>query len=81
MKISIKYWSTILITFLFYSCSGWSKKDKEIYLSECKRAKLDTTFCDCSLNKIINKYSSFEEAMRNEEDFPEILISCKEGTK
>ena len=42
MKISIKYWSTILITFLFYSCSGWSKKDKEIYLSECKRAKLDS---------------------------------------
>ena len=58
MKISIKYWRIILITFLFYSCSGWSKKDKEIYLSECKRAKLDTTFCDCSLNKIINKYLS-----------------------
>ena len=81
MKISIKYWRTILITFLFYSCSGWSKKDKEIYLSECKRAKLDTTFCDCSLNIIINKYSSFEEAMRNEEDLPEILFSCKEDTK
>ena len=81
MKIYIKYWSTILITLLFFSCSGWSKKDKEIYISECKRAKLDTTFCDCSLNKIINKYSSFEEAMRNEEDFPEILISCKEDTK
>ena len=77
MKISIKYLCIILLTFLFSSCSGWSKKDKEVYLTECKRAKLDSIFCDCSLNKIINKYSSFEEAIRNEEDFPEILVSCK----
>ena len=77
MKVSIKYWCIILLTFLFSSCSGWSKKDKEVYLTECKRAKLDSIFCDCSLNIIINKYSSFEEAMRNEEDFPEILVSCK----
>ena len=43
----------------------------------CKRAKIDSVFCDCSLQKITEKFSNFEEAMRNEEDFPEILVSCK----
>ena len=42
-----------------------------------QKSKIRHPFCDCSLNKIINKYSSFEEAMRNEEDFPEILIYIK----
>ncbi|MBF70283.1 MAG: hypothetical protein CL837_05000 [Crocinitomicaceae bacterium] len=77
MKISLQLLTASLLLSLSTSCGGWSKKDKEIYLTECKRAKLDSVFCNCSLEKIVEKYTSFEEAMRNEEEFPEILISCK----
>jgi hypothetical protein len=77
MKNSLKLITASLLFSLTISCGGWSEKDKEIYLTECKRAKLDSTFCDCSLKKIVEKYTSFEEAMRHEEEFPEILISCK----
>ena len=77
MKTSLKLITATILFSLTTSCGGWSKKDKEIYLTECKRAKLDSVFCNCSLEKIVEKYSSFEEAMRNEEEFPEILISCK----
>ena len=71
--------STIFIIayFLFFSCNGWTKKDKSKYLIECHRAKLDSIFCECSLEKITNKYSSFEEAMYNEEDFLEIFNECR----
>ena len=49
----------------------------ERYLNECEKAKLDSTFCNCSLEKITTKYNSFEHAMRNENDFQKFLISCK----
>tara|TARA_B100000768_G_scaffold181125_1_gene202962 strand:+ start:752 stop:985 length:234 start_codon:yes stop_codon:yes gene_type:complete len=68
----------VLTTFILAtSCSGWTQKDKERYLNECEKAKLDSTFCNCSLEKITTKYSSFEHAMRNENDFPEIFNACK----
>jgi len=77
MKILLQIIASSLIVALTTSCGGWSAKDKEIYLTNCKRAKIDSVFCDCSLQKITEKFSNFEEAMRNEEDFPEILVSCK----
>ena len=49
----------------------------ERYLNECEKAKLDSAFCNCSLEKITTKYNSFEHAMRNENDFPEIFNACK----
>ena len=68
----------VLTTFILAtSCSGWTQRDKERYLNECEKAKLDSTFCNCSLEKITTKYSSFEHAMRNENDFPEIFNACK----
>jgi len=78
MKIIKQFIAVVSIIIFCSSCGGWSKKDKEIYLNECKRAKLDSLFCNCSLDKIVSRYANFEEAMRNEEDFPEILVSCKE---
>ena len=78
MNIISKNLTVLILFILTNSCSGWTQKDKERYLTECERAKLDSTFCDCSLNKITLKYDSFEQAMRNESDFPEIFTSCKE---
>ena len=40
----------ILTTFiLITSCGGWSEKYKDRYLNECEKAKLDSSFCNCSL--------------------------------
>ena len=78
MNIIPKNLAVVILFILTNSCSGWTEKDKERYLAECERAKLDSTFCDCSLNKITLKYASFEQAMRNESDFPEVFTSCKE---
>lgn len=68
---------SISICFILSSCNGWTERDRKKYLLECQRAKLDSTFCDCSLDKIIVKYSSFENAMQNEEEFIEIFEACK----
>tara|TARA_B110000971_G_scaffold104727_1_gene107559 strand:+ start:5717 stop:5950 length:234 start_codon:yes stop_codon:yes gene_type:complete len=73
-KITLGIITTFILT---TSCGGWSNKDRERYLNDCEKAKLDSTFCNCSLEKITSKYSSFEHAMRNENDFPEIFNSCK----
>ena len=74
VNITLGVLSTLILA---TSCSGWTQKDKERYLNECEKAKLDSTFCNCSLEKITTKYSSFEHAMRNENDFPEIFNACK----
>ena len=55
----------------------WLKRKEVEYLNECEKAKLDSIFCNCSLEKITSKYNSFEHAMRNENDFPEIFNACK----
>ena len=68
---------SVYVFFILSSCSGWTEKDTKKYLLECQRAKFDSTFCDCSLNKITTKYSSFENAMQNEEEFIEIFEACK----
>jgi len=73
-KITLGIITTFILT---TSCGGWSNKDRERYLNDCEKAKLDSTFCNCSLEKITSKYSSFEDAMRNENDFPEIFNACK----
>ena len=78
MNIILKNVTVVILFILTNSCSGWTEKDKEIYLTECERAKLDSIFCDCSLNKLTLKYASFEQAIRNESDFPEIFTSCKQ---
>ena len=44
MKISLQLLTASLLLSISTSCGGWSKKDKEIYLTECKRAKLDSVF-------------------------------------
>ena len=73
-KITLGILTSFILT---SSCSGWSENDMERYLNECEKAKLDSAFCNCSLEKITTKYNSFEHAMRNENDFPEIFNACK----
>ena len=60
------------------SCEGWTERDEKKYLLECERAKLSEDFCQCSLDKITKKYTSFENAMQNENEFLEIFKACKD---
>ena len=76
-KSNIKYLILPILCLFLFSCGGWSKNDKKKYMIECQRAKLDLTFCECSLNKITSRYNSFDHAMRNEADFIEIFQDCK----
>ena len=67
----------IFIVSLVSSCGGWTKGDEKKYLLECERAKLSEDFCQCTLGKITTKYTSFENAMQNENEFIEIFKACK----
>jgi len=60
------------------SCNNWEVKDIEKYKAECKRAKIEAAFCDCSLEKIQGSYQSFDDFMKHEKDFIEIIKTCKE---
>lgn len=60
------------------SCENWELKDIEKYKAECKRAKIEEAFCDCSLEKIQGSYHSFDDFINHEKDFIEIIKSCKE---
>ena len=60
------------------SCDNWEGKDIEKYKAECKRAKIEAVFCDCSLKKIQSSYQSFDDFIKHEEDFIDIIKTCQE---
>ena len=62
---------------MFFSCEKWSKEECKTYIDECYASSLDSTFCECSLEKIKIKFNSLEEALKNEEKLPEIFLDCQ----
>jgi len=62
---------------MFFSCGKWSKEECKTYIDECYVSRLDSTFCECSLEKIKIKFNSLEEALKNEEKLPEIFLDCQ----
>ena len=62
---------------MFFSCEKWSNTECETYISECYASNLDSTFCECSLEKIKIKFNSLEEALENEDKLPEIFFECQ----
>jgi len=71
-----KIFALILIV-VFFSCEKWSKVECETYIAECYSSSLDSAFCECSLEKIKIKFNSLEEALKNEEQLPEIFLDCQ----
>ena len=43
------------------------QRECKTYIDECYASSLDSTFCECSLEKIKTKFSSLEEELHNEE--------------
>ena len=74
MKNYFKITSLILFAFLS-SCCSWNDSSKKSYLTECK-SRLSEEFCECSLDKLMTKFSCYEEAIENETEFAEIFIEC-----
>lgn len=61
------------------SCSsGWSQKDKDTFLDECK--KHESMDCDCALEKVIEKYPKIadwnEKGGKDKELAKEIAEGC-----
>ena len=68
----------LVIILGFSSCGKWSKQDKDNFIENCQRSKLNDAYCDCALNKAIEKYSTFDAMTKDEENMAEILFSCIE---
>ena len=60
------------------SCGGWSESDKSIFLDKCEKSKFNEEFCNCALENATAKYSTFDDATKNEIAFGELAIECIE---
>jgi predicted house-cleaning noncanonical NTP pyrophosphatase (MazG superfamily) len=69
--------TTLLLFFFLNSCCSWNDSSKKSYLTECE-SKLSKEFCECSLNKLMEKFACYDEAVQHEEDFADIMIQCHE---
>ncbi|MCT4582267.1 MAG: hypothetical protein N4A35_12715 [Flavobacteriales bacterium] len=63
---------------LFNSCGSWSKQDRDNFIEHCQKTKLNDAYCDCALEKAVDKYSTFKEMTTSEEEMAELLFSCIE---
>lgn len=75
----MKYFAWVSCILLFTSCGGWSNTDKLNFKDKCEKAKYDHAYCDCALEKMINKYESFDDmtsSPENEITTGNLLIDC-----
>ena len=66
----------ILLFPLLISCNQWSDTDSAKFLKQCEKTKWEKEFCDCAIEKVKTKYSSFSEISNNEKQMAEILLDC-----
>lgn len=67
-----------LLMFTFGACSSWTKQDKDNFIEHCQKTKFNDDFCNCALDKALNKYSSFKDMTSSEKEMAELLFSCIE---
>ena len=58
------------------SCCNWNEDSKESYLKECEDSNISKEVCECTLEKLMDNYACYKEAMEHEEDFANIFIEC-----
>lgn len=80
MKKMIRFKLVYLVTIIlgFTSCGSWSKQDKDIFIEDCQKTKFTDAYCNCALNKAMEKYSTFKEMTADEENMAELLLGCIE---
>ena len=60
------FWVSSIL--LLTSCGGWSDTDKMNFKDRCEKSKFSLEYCDCALEKAMNKYGSFNEMSQTSED-------------
>ncbi len=80
MKMIMRFKLVYLLGFLLgiTSCGEWTNQDKDTFIEDCQRTKFSDAYCDCALEKALDKYSTFDEMTADEENMAEILLSCIE---
>ena len=80
MKRTMRYQLFLILGLVFTltSCGSWSQQDKDNFIEDCQKTKLNDAFCDCALEKAVEKYSSFNKMTNSEEEMAELLFSCIE---
>ena len=73
-----KLFFLLIIVLGMSSCGKWSKQDKDHFIENCQKSKLNDSYCECALNKAIEKYRTFDEMTVDEENMAELLFSCIE---
>lgn len=76
MRFKIVY--LLIIVLGMSSCGAWSKQDKATFIEDCQKTKLSDQFCNCALEKALEKYSTFDNMTADEENMAELLYSCIE---
>lgn len=80
MKTTMRYQFFLVLglVLVFNSCGSWSQQDKDNFIEDCQKTKLNDAYCDCALEKAVEKYSSFKKMTNAEEEMAELLFSCIE---
>lgn len=77
----MKYIAFIGSLVFLSSCGGWSDTDKANFKEKCEKAKFNLDYCDCALEKVVNKYATFDEMTKspeNEMATGDLFIECIE---
>ena len=72
----MKKYLLIIFIPLLISCNQWSDADTVKFTEQCEKTKWEKEFCDCAIEKVKTKYSSFAEISNNEKQMAEILLDC-----
>lgn len=66
---------TLMALILLVGCSqSPEEKNKKLYLLGCTQSGLDAAVCECSYNKLTEKYPPEFFSSQNPDDFPEPVI-------
>lgn len=63
-----------VISLSMVSCGGWTDKDKTNFIEACE-AKSSRAYCDCALEKMMDKFDSFSDIQNDQQAMAEILSS------
>lgn len=80
MKSNMRYQLFLVLglVLLLTSCGSWTQRDKDNFIERCQKTKLNDAFCECALDKALDKYSTFKDMSSAEEEMAELLFSCIE---
>lgn len=72
MKFKLLAVSTVLASFMLTSCGGWTEEDKKNFIDACEK-KSERAYCDCALEKMMNKFDNFADIKDDQAAMAEIL--------